>query len=171
MAAVAASANSDPGDDPADAAALARYAAALADAADAALGPWVVGSVGRAVARARAPRDAAVLERARAAAERARGEVMPRLRQLLDTDVDEQRTTPLALLRSAIRYPTEVLQDLGVAPLPRDEFAARTFPDDIYDLTPASFGDIDPSLHDPAIQWGAAKAHIHLARRRREGRR
>lgn len=172
MTAVAGSANSDTGDDPADAATMARAAAALADAADAALGRWVVDAVGRVLDGAGAPRDDRVLARAREAGERARAELMPRLRTLLlDTDVDEQRTTPLALLRSAVRYPTEVLREAGVAPLHRDAFAERNFPDDTYDLTPASFDDLDPSLHDPAIEWGAAKAYTHLARRRREGRR
>jgi hypothetical protein len=53
----------------------------------------------------------------------------------------------------------------------RDEFSLRNFPDDVYDLTPASFADVDPELHEPGLLWGAAKAHVHLARRRREGRR
>ena len=46
-----------------------------------------------------------------------------------------------------------------------------SFPDDPYDLTPGSFADVDPSLHEPGLVWGAAKAHVVLARRRREGRR
>jgi putative CocE/NonD family hydrolase len=45
----------------------------------------------------------------------------------------------------------------------------HSFPDDAYDLGPASFADIDPSLHEPGLMWGAAKAHVHLARRRAEG--
>jgi hypothetical protein len=53
----------------------------------------------------------------------------------------------------------------------RDEFSERNFPDDTYDLTPASFADVDPSLHEPGLEWGAAKAHVHLARRRRQGTR
>ena len=47
----------------------------------------------------------------------------------------------------------------------------RAFPDDVYDLAPASFADVDPALHEPGLVWGAAKAHVHLARRRRDGRR
>ncbi len=45
------------------------------------------------------------------------------------------------------------------------------FPDDDYDLTPASFGDLDPALHEPGLVWGAAKAHVFLARRRAAGQR
>ena len=51
----------------------------------------------------------------------------------------------------------------------RDEFAERTFPDDVYDLSPASFADVDPALHEPGLMWGAAKAHVILHRRRSEG--
>ena len=53
----------------------------------------------------------------------------------------------------------------------RDEVAVRQFPDDVYDLVPASFAEVDPELHEPGLVWGAAKAHVHLARRRSEGAR
>jgi hypothetical protein len=138
-------------DDPADAAALAGYADALAGALDAALPGWVDRSVRGVLA--------------------ARDEAMPRLRALLATDIDDQRTNPLAILRSLVPHLTAVLRSAGARPVARDEFAVRNFPDDVYDLTPASFADVDPALHDPGLSWGAAKAHVHLARRRREGRR
>jgi hypothetical protein len=48
----------------------------------------------------------------------------------------------------------------------RDEFDERAFPEDLYALTPASFADVDPALHEPGLMWGAAKAHAHLVRRR-----
>ncbi len=57
-----------------------------------------------------------------------------------------------------------------MAPLARDAFARRQDPDDVYDLMPASFADIDPALAEPGLVWGAAKAHVHLARRRRADR-
>jgi hypothetical protein len=60
-----------------------------------------------------------------------------------------------------------VLRAAGVPPVRRDEFAEHAFPDDVYDLAPASFADVDPSLHEPGLVWGAAKAHVHLSRRRR----
>jgi hypothetical protein len=62
-----------------------------------------------------------------------------------------------------------VLAAAGVPPVGRDEVARRLHPDDDYDLTPASFADISPELHEPGLVWGAAKAHVVLARRRREG--
>ena len=43
---------------------------------------------------------------------------------------------------------------------------AWIFPDDDYDLSPATFADIDESLHEPGLVWGAAKAHVVLTRRR-----
>jgi hypothetical protein len=155
-------------DDPEDAAALAGYAAALADAVEAAIPRWVDRAVRRVLeAQGRAADDAAILT----AAEAARADGAPRVRALLETDVDAQQTNPLSILRSLVTYPTEVLRAAGATRAPRDEFATRNFPDDIYDLTPAAFADVDASLHDPGLVWGAAKAHIHLTRRRREGMR
>ena len=94
-----------------------------------------------------------------------------RVRALLARDVDDQPTGPLAVLRTAVEYPTAVLHEAGVPPVARDEFATATFPDDLYDLTPGSFRDLGESVHEPGIRWGAAKAHRVLARRRAEGRR
>ena len=90
---------------------------------------------------------------------------------LLALDIDEQRTGPLALIRQAVPYPTEVLRAAGVPPVDRDEFAARQFPDDVYDLAPTSFGELDPDLQEVGLVWGAAKAHVHLSRRRADGQR
>jgi len=83
------------------------------------------------------------------AATRAQAEVGPRIRTLLDADIDEQRTTPLALLRTAVRYPGAVLAAAGVPPVDRDAAQVRLFPDDVYDLTPATFADVDPALAEP----------------------
>ncbi len=159
-----------PVDDAADAAALARYAAELADAVAAALPGWVERVVGDVLVAQGRARDERAVE-ARAAGEAAAAEVVPSLRSLLATDIDEQRGNPLALLRRAVAFPTAVLREAGVEPAPRDEFAERSFPEDLYDLSPASFADVDPSLHEPGLRWGAAKAHIHLRRRRAEGQR
>jgi hypothetical protein len=89
-----------------------------------------------------------------------------RVRTLLRTDVDEQRTTPLALLREAVPYPTAVLAAAGVPPVERDQVDEDMFPDDRYGLSPATWSDIDPALTDPGIAWGAAKAWVHLQRHR-----
>ena len=84
--------------------------------------------------------------------------------RLLDTD--QQWTNPLSLIRSAINYPNRILAAAGVAEADRDDQSARFQPEDVYDLAPASFADLDPELHDLGISWGAAKAHLHLQRHR-----
>lgn len=160
-----------PRESTADAALLAELAEVLADAVDAAIAPWVVRSVAT-VADAWQPGLASrLLPAAEAAGRDAAREVGPRVRALLATDVDQQATGPLALLRDAVRHPTAVLAEAGVPPVARDEFAERAFPDDAYGLAPAAFADLDPSLHEPGLVWGAAKAHVVLARRRAEGHR
>ncbi len=75
------------------------------------------------------------------------------------------------MARGQIRWATAALADAEVPALRRDPFAQRQDPDDHYDLTPGSFADIDPGLAEPGLAWGAAKAHVHLARRRRAGQR
>lgn len=158
-------------DDPDDAAVLARYAEALADAIERAIPGWVDRVVRGALDAQGIAVDDDLRAAIAAAGERARAEGAPRVRRLLATDVDEQAGTPLAVLRALVVHPTGVLRAAGARPVARDEFQARNFPDDVYDLTPAAFADVDPALHEPGLTWGAAKAHVHLARRRREGRR
>jgi uncharacterized protein (DUF1800 family) len=136
------------------------HATALADAIVAAVPGWVERSVAR---RMPAP-DPSVAEAAREAGRRAVAEVGVEVRALLQADIDEQWTTPLALLRAAVRYPTGVLEAAGVAPVERDPIQARLLPDDLYDLSPASFADVDPSLAEPGMVWGAAKALAHRRR-------
>ena len=92
-----------------------------------------------------------------------------RVHELLATDVDEQRTNPLAVMRAAVAGPTAVLRSAGVPPPPRDEFDERTFPEDVYGLGPATWRDVDESLHEPGLMWGAWKAATVLRRRRSEG--
>lgn len=147
--------------------ALTAYAEALADGIDAALAPWVEQSVlGRWSAWSGAGPDDDVLARAAAAGVEAAAVVVPRVRELLALDIDDQRTGPLDLVRAAVPWATAALAALGVPPAERDEFAVRMFPDDAYDLIPGSFAEIDPTLLEAGIAWGAAKAHVHLARRR-----
>jgi hypothetical protein len=170
-------ANTETGDDPADVAALAGHARTLAAGIEAALPAWAERAVlerWQAWQAWQAPGSDPVappelVAAAREAGEAARRDVAPRVRALLETDVDEQRTGPLAIVREAVVHPTGVLARAGVPPVVRDEHAERLFPDDAYDLTPGAFADLDPALHEPGLVWGAAKAHVVLARRRREG--
>jgi hypothetical protein len=143
------------------------YGRALADAIGAVLPGWVVRCVdGRVRDYTGAAPAADIVRAASEAGNRARDEVGAAVRALLLQDVDDQRTNPLALVRRAVSYPTEVLRAAGVPPVVRDEFDERAFPDDTYALSPASFADVDPSLHEPGLLWGAAKAHAHLSRHR-----
>ncbi len=159
-------------DDPDDRAALVAYAEALADGVEAALPGWVLASVvERHLAVTGRPAPPPVEEAARVAGVEAARDVGARVWALLARDVDDQPTGPLALVRDAVRYPTAVLEAAGVAPVARDEVARRLHPGDSYDLAPASFAEVSPTLHEPGITWGAAKAHVVMARRRREGRR
>lgn len=100
----------------------------------------------------------------------ARDEVVPQLRALVDTDIDHQRGNPLALLRGVTAHAHAVLAHAGVPEVERDQFARNSFPDDVYGLVPASWDEVDPSLHEIGITWGAAKAYLFKARRRAEGK-
>lgn len=101
--------------------------------------------------------------------ERTATETLSRLAALLGTDVDEQRANPLDILRDAIGGPTAVLRAAGAQPVARDRFAEERFPNDVFDLTPATWADIDESLAEPGLTWGAWKAAVVLTRRRDEG--
>ena len=144
---------------------LGALGAELAAAITAALPGWVVRSVER-----RRPGDdglePALAEAAQQAGAAAASDLGPVVTDLLGSDVDAQRATPLQVVRTAVRYPTAVLRAAGVAPVPRDRFAQERFPADPYGLTPASLEDLDPTLGELALRWGAAKARAHRGRHR-----
>ena len=154
--------------EPTSEAALEGFARDLVEAVEAALPGWVQRCVLTRAAQAEVPVSDEVLRATRDAARQATGTVTDQLAQLFGSDIDDQNRSPMEVLRSAVRYPTAVLRWMGVPPVLREEFEVREFPDDDYALTPASFGDIDDALHEPGLRWGAAKAHVHLARRRGE---
>lgn len=108
-----------------------------------------------------------LVRRARAAGQDAAEALAPELRALLAADVDEQRENPMAVVRRAVAWPTEVLRGAGIAPVERDIYAVDHFPDDLYGITPTNFADIDPELGEMGLVWGALKARAHLARHRR----
>jgi hypothetical protein len=126
-----------------------EHATALADALEGALPRWV--------ARVAPGADAAAVVSA----------VMHDVRALLVLDIDEQRTTPLAIVRDvAVPLLTDALRERGVVPVERDDFARERFPHDVYGLAPAGWADIDDALVEPGIAWGAAKAFTHKQRHR-----
>ena len=150
---------------------FATISTALGDAIAAAVPGWIERLVVERVAAWQGSVSPEVRAAATAAGAAARDEVVPDVRALLATDLDEQRTSPLGLLRHATRHAHDVLAAAGVPPVERDDFAERSFPDDRYGLVPATWGDVDPSLHEAGMTWGAAKAFVFKARRREEGRR
>ncbi len=143
-----------------------EYAEALAEAVDRVLAAWVERSVTRIMVAYRGSVPADVRAAAAEAGEAARSNAGAELRELLERDIDDQRTNPLSVLRSAVRFPTAVLRDAGVPPVVRDDFKERAFPGDVYDLAPATWRDVDETLHEPGLIWGAWKAGEHLRRRR-----
>lgn len=153
-----------PADDPADHP-IVHLAADLVDAVDAALPTWIRTAVH---SRYPEPVPAAIDQQIEAAGETARATIVPRLRELLALDIDEQWTNPLSVIRGAVEYPTDILDRAGVASVDRDDAARRFHPDDRYDLVPSSFADLGQAVADAGLVWGAAKAHVHLSRRKRK---
>ena len=95
-------------------------------------------------------------------------EVHSRLADLLSRDVLEQRTNPLAIFRQATRPISDLLKTAGCAPVVRDEFDERSFPDDIFGLSPATWVDIDEMMVEPGIEWGAWKAATIMMRKKKQ---
>jgi hypothetical protein len=103
----------------------------------------------------------------RAAAMGATARVTAELEALFALDPADQRATPLEIVRSAVREPTEVLRAAGVGSVARDEFDERHQPDDVYDLTPRAVGDLgDAELGPQLLAWGLAKSRVLRARAR-----
>jgi hypothetical protein len=72
-----------------------------------------------------------------------------RLRELLATDIDAQRSTPLQVVRDAIE--------------------ADVAPRDVLEFGPVTWADLGEDVGDAGLAWGAAKAMVHLRRHRPEG--
>ncbi len=153
-----------------DAARMEQYGEKLALAVDVVIGDWIEASVAR-VARAQlgsVPDDLA--DAARTAGEAARSEVSTALAALLATDIDDQVTTPLAIVRQAGAHATRVLREAGISPVGRDPFSEERFPADVYGIGPARLVELSEGCHEAGIAWGAAKAHLHRSRHRTEPR-
>ena len=150
----------------ADEATYRRLSSELADGLVAAVPAWVRRGVGRRVPTGDGATDDEFARRLDAAVTDTVASVEPRLREVLAADVDAAAVNPLQVLREAVGPATELLRRSGAEPVRRDETTTRLFPDDIYGLGPATFADVDQSLHEPGLVWGAARAHVHLRRHR-----
>jgi len=142
------------------------YVQQLADAVADVVPRWLLRCVVDTARRLGAVPTPALRADAEAMARVAAPIVIAELNELLTTDVDEQRTNPLSVLRGAVRFPTAVLEQHGVPHARRDEFAVRAFPSDVFALSPATWADVDESLQEPGLIWGAWKAKTVLDRRR-----
>jgi hypothetical protein len=115
-------------------------------------------------------------ERSRALADldeasaRAARRVLDELRALFALDAAEQRRTPLEVVRTLRREPSEVLAALGVPSIVRDPFEERSLPDDPYGLAPRTLADLgDAELGAMQLAWGVGKATVVRARAARAG--
>jgi hypothetical protein len=147
---------------------LADAGAAIVEGVERELPGWVERQVRRIVdawGRLDPARRAATLEDARDAGAAAGARVTARLRELFAADAAAQTSTPLEVVRTAYREPTEVLQRAGIPLVERDAFDERAWPDDRYGLVPHSLGDLgDPDLAPLLLAWGMAKAAVLRAR-------
>lgn len=153
-----------PRESPEDAARLQDYADTFTEAVARHIGPWVERSLQTRLASANIDVDSAVTEQVRTTRDHVAGRVIDAFRLLMNTDIDQQRTTPLEIIRGAVPLMTAMLEQHHVAPVERDPFDQQQFPHDLYGLSPHHVSDIDESLHEAALVWGAAKAHVHLQR-------
>ena len=135
---------------------------------------WVVRQVARildAWGRADATTRERALTDARTAGGAAAARVGAALDDLLAADPADQRSTPLEVVRTAYREPTEILRAAGVPEVARDAFDERAWPDDVYGLVPRTLGDLgDDDLAPLLLVWGTAKATVLRARAAREAR-
>ena len=145
---------------------LERYGADLVRAVDEGIVEWVLMTVTQVATAQLDTVPAGLAAQARIAGETVRAEVVPRMTALVSTDVDEQRSTPLSLVRDAQAHVTRVLREADVPPVARDPFDKELLTDDVYAVGPASFAEISFEAQDAAIRWGAAKAHVHRTRHR-----
>lgn len=130
---------------------------------------WIVREVARRVPaewdeRRRSDLFAKVEQRAGVA----RAECVANLSALFASGVALQSRTPLQVVRAALTPITSLLEGADVPEVPRDRSRQEFFPNDVYDLGPTTFGEIDTTLEAPALRWGAAKAMLVL-RARQQG--
>jgi len=144
----------------------------IATGVEAALPGWVLAHIDRLLdawsdAGGFAASDATIPHATRAAAAACTTRVGGALRELFALDPRDQHTTPLEIVRTAVREPTDVLRAAGVAEVARDDFDRRAFPDDRYNLMPRTLGDLgDPELGPYQLEWGLAKVAVLRSRDR-----
>lgn len=127
--------------------------------------PWLRGLVDRVVS-SQGLAGSVDVERLERVISTASHDLLAALTRLLELDAWEQRRNPLELVRGATAGLTAELATLGARPVPRDEFKERSFPDDVFDLAPATWSDVHPDLHEVGLEWGAWKAAAVISHRK-----
>jgi hypothetical protein len=118
------------------------------------------------------PEREGAIARLRDAGAAASRRVLGELRELLALDPSQQRRTPLEIVRTLGREPSEVLVALGVPAIVRDVFEERALPDDLYGLAPRTLSDLgDPEVGAMQLVWGVGKATVLRARAAGKGSR
>jgi hypothetical protein len=150
---------------------MAEAGAAITDGVDRCAAGWTQRVVtGRADQWGQLPPAArvALTADARDAGERARTRVTAELRAFFALDAAQQRTTPLAIVRTLRTEATEVLARAGVPPVERDPYEVRAFPDDIYRIVPHALAELgDDDLGPTLLVWGLGKSAVLRARSNR----
>lgn len=143
---------------------MAAAAAAILAGVERLVPAWVVGEVDRildAWGRLDPEARGAARSSAAEAGEAAAGRVTAELRDLFGEAPADQRATPLQIVRTVVDEPTRLLEQLGVAPVQRDEFEERAHPFDRYGLVPRALGDLgDQELSAQLLVWGVAKSKL-----------
>lgn len=151
----------------ADLAAWHEIAGQLREAVVEAVPGWMHRSVGRVINQQRIEAPDGLDHWLAEATERCCAFVDRDLEALFACDPDEQRGTPLGVLRNAVRFPSEVLDRAGAKSVVRGDVDRWAVPNDHYNLSPGNMADLSERAHELSIAWGAGKAHIHLKRRRK----
>lgn len=86
--------------------------------------------------------------------------------ELAAADVDTPLSGPLERIRQGVEPLNAMLDQRGVEPPLRNAMDKQMRPGDHHALGPMTFRDLGDTVHDAGISWGAAKAHLHLQRRR-----
>lgn len=143
---------------------MAEAAARIVAGVAAGAASWVEQQVSRildAWGRLDADARARAAAQARAAGEVARDRVVRELETLFSQTPQEQRATPLEIVRTLRREPTEVLSALGVPPVVRDQYDERAFPDDLYGIVPKAITELgDEDLGGALLAWGMGKSRV-----------
>ena len=147
-----------------------QYSAALLAAVDSSFVGWLQNCAIQGCVRGLGACSDDLAAAALQMAQAARPIVVCELEALLSLDPEQQRTNPLSVLREAVRFPAALLLENAVPTPVRSSFDARILPLDVYGLGPANWADVDPSLSEPGLIWGAWKAKTILDRHRAEPR-